>query len=438
MAAQAALTEREPVKPSELRAPVPFLPAADSQSSGALEHHSTPAPQESGAPVLHKNLMEHHKPRGPKVDESQFDSRKNPELRGRVPPDKHLAYWRLQQVLRRDMRLLLEEAMDDLLLKYGFGIAGNGESVEHWCSTIKKRDQEEDQKKNDLRNIYKSNHSSSDLLFPESGAPMLQTPDELKEKAALACYAKYTKNRIQARDHKAYREGFTPNADSKLDFQPGVARVPLHIIELGIRETVIDFRGHRIRSFVFCLLKIHEFAELAEQGKMDAYAVATYSERTFDLRMECKRNPDLYRSDDEYQARLRRAAAGDQQILPSIHSEMVAGLPNVTEMPPVRKEVSEEVAEQSIVTDEDAALWQRVLGLIKSKLSAESFNTWFQALTFEGLDHTRRVIRLLAPNSVIKNQVNTNYSSLVDEALMEGGLDGYLVGWSVEQRVRNG
>lgn len=78
-------------------------------------------------------------------------------------------------------------------------------------------------------------------------------------------------------------------------------------------------------------------------------------------------------------------------------------------------------------------VWLGVLGSIKSKLSQESFNRWFQPLTFEGLDEPRRVIRLRAPSPLIKNRVNTNYSSLIEESLAELGLDGYLIGWTTEE-----
>ena len=80
-------------------------------------------------------------------------------------------------------------------------------------------------------------------------------------------------------------------------------------------------------------------------------------------------------------------------------------------------------------------VWQGILRSIKSKLSQESFDTWFQPLAFEGLDESRRMIRLRAPNSIIKNWVNTNYSSLVDESLTEVRLDGYLIGWSADEVV---
>ena len=81
----------------------------------------------------------------------------------------------------------------------------------------------------------------------------------------------------------------------------------------------------------------------------------------------------------------------------------------------------------------EGEVWLEILHSIKSKLSQESFNTWFQPLSFEGLDKAQRVLRLRAPSPVIKNWVNTNYSSLVDESLAEVGLDAYLIGWTTEE-----
>src|ERR1700716_32274 len=75
-------------------------------------------------------------------------------------------------------------------------------------------------------------------------------------------------------------------------------------------------------------------------------------------------------------------------------------------------------------------VWQGFVRSIKSKLSQESFNTWFQPLSFEGLDESERVLRLGAPNAIIRNWVTANYSALIDESLAEVSLHGYLIGWS--------
>lgn len=78
-------------------------------------------------------------------------------------------------------------------------------------------------------------------------------------------------------------------------------------------------------------------------------------------------------------------------------------------------------------------VWTGILHSIKSKLSQESFNTWFSPIRFEGLDESQGVLYLCAPNQRVKDWVNTNYSSLVNQSLDEQRLEGYLIGWTVER-----
>jgi len=82
-------------------------------------------------------------------------------------------------------------------------------------------------------------------------------------------------------------------------------------------------------------------------------------------------------------------------------------------------------------------VWPGFLRSIQSKLSQESFNTWFRPLAFEGLDESERLIHLRAPSPAIKNWVNTNYRSLVDESLSAVRLDGYLVRWTIDEEIQN-
>ena len=85
----------------------------------------------------------------------------------------------------------------------------------------------------------------------------------------------------------------------------------------------------------------------------------------------------------------------------------------------------------SLVIDSD--VWVGFLHSLRSKLSQESFDAWFQPLQFEGLDTAERLLKLRAPSPVIRDWVNTNYSSVVDESFDELKLEGYLIGWSVEE-----
>jgi chromosomal replication initiator protein len=81
----------------------------------------------------------------------------------------------------------------------------------------------------------------------------------------------------------------------------------------------------------------------------------------------------------------------------------------------------------------DSNVWVGFLRSLRSKLSQESFNAWFQPLQFEGLDTSERLLKLRAPSPVIRDWVNTNYSSVVEESFDELKLAGYLIGWTVEE-----
>ena len=74
-------------------------------------------------------------------------------------------------------------------------------------------------------------------------------------------------------------------------------------------------------------------------------------------------------------------------------------------------------------------LWDSVLRSIKPKLQNESFETWFNPIRFEGIDDTRRCIRLRAPNQVVRDWVTSHYGGLVKESLNEVRLNGYQVEW---------
>jgi chromosomal replication initiator protein len=74
-------------------------------------------------------------------------------------------------------------------------------------------------------------------------------------------------------------------------------------------------------------------------------------------------------------------------------------------------------------------LWDNVLRTIKTKLQGESFETWFDPIRFEGIDNARRLIRLQAPNQVVRDWVKVNYANLMDQSLDEFSLGGYSVDW---------
>jgi chromosomal replication initiation ATPase DnaA len=77
----------------------------------------------------------------------------------------------------------------------------------------------------------------------------------------------------------------------------------------------------------------------------------------------------------------------------------------------------------------ESNLWDSVLRAIKTKLQGESFETWFNPIRFEGIDKAQRLIRLRAPNQVLRDWVKVNYANLMDQTFGEFSLGGYSVDW---------
>ena len=77
----------------------------------------------------------------------------------------------------------------------------------------------------------------------------------------------------------------------------------------------------------------------------------------------------------------------------------------------------------------ESNLWDSVLRAIKTKLQGESFETWFNPIRFEGIDKAQRLIRLRAPNHVLRDWVNVHYANLMDQTFGEFSLGGYSVDW---------
>lgn len=77
--------------------------------------------------------------------------------------------------------------------------------------------------------------------------------------------------------------------------------------------------------------------------------------------------------------------------------------------------------------------WDGVLHSLKNKLSLQTFETWFTAIQFESVDRSHAVLRLLAPNRVVKDWVTSNYGELIDESLSENNFAGYSIEWVCER-----
>jgi chromosomal replication initiator protein len=83
----------------------------------------------------------------------------------------------------------------------------------------------------------------------------------------------------------------------------------------------------------------------------------------------------------------------------------------------------------------ESNLWDNILRAIKTKLQGESFETWFNPIRFEGIDKGRRLIRLRAPNQVVRDWVRVNYANLMDQSFGELSLGGYSVDWLLPEDI---
>lgn len=82
-----------------------------------------------------------------------------------------------------------------------------------------------------------------------------------------------------------------------------------------------------------------------------------------------------------------------------------------------------------MITRVENNLWDNVLRAIRTKLQRESFETWFDPIRFEGVDSVQRLVRLRAPNQVVRDWVKVNYANLIDQSFGELSLGGYSVDW---------
>ena len=78
-------------------------------------------------------------------------------------------------------------------------------------------------------------------------------------------------------------------------------------------------------------------------------------------------------------------------------------------------------------------VWGRILHSLKGRLNQQTLDKWFSPIQFESLDSSQHVLRLRAPNQVVKDWVVSNYGKVLAESLNELRLSGYSVGWVVGQ-----
>jgi len=65
-----------------------------------------------------------------------------------------------------------------------------------------------------------------------------------------------------------------------------------------------------------------------------------------------------------------------------------------------------------------ARIWEKCLGSLEDELSSQQFNTWIRPLQAIG---DESIVKLLAPNRYIRDQVNTQFLNRIQELLTENG-----------------
>lgn len=73
--------------------------------------------------------------------------------------------------------------------------------------------------------------------------------------------------------------------------------------------------------------------------------------------------------------------------------------------------------------------WDSVVDSLKGKLSNETLETWFNLVEFQATDAGTSKVFLRAPNEIVRNWINSNFASLIDQSLGEIGLPGYSIEW---------
>lgn len=86
----------------------------------------------------------------------------------------------------------------------------------------------------------------------------------------------------------------------------------------------------------------------------------------------------------------------------------------------------------SIQTDQ----WRLLIAAIEKRVNHESFGTWFKPIEMESIDGT--AIHLRVPDRVFVDWIQNNYGEIIEEALVEVGLNGHSLHFEVSARSSAG
>src|SRR3982074_3753774 len=70
------------------------------------------------------------------------------------------------------------------------------------------------------------------------------------------------------------------------------------------------------------------------------------------------------------------------------------------------------------------------LTALRRRLSKHAFETWFQPLTVSS-NQRDGVVRIAAPNTVVRDWIVTTYSAALDESLLELKAEGGRIEWMI-------
>jgi hypothetical protein len=76
-----------------------------------------------------------------------------------------------------------------------------------------------------------------------------------------------------------------------------------------------------------------------------------------------------------------------------------------------------------------SSIWEEAKKSVSSQLSPENIDTWFSPVQIDEVDKTNQLIRLRAPNLVVRDWIESNYSNLLCQAFAEIGYPGYRIEW---------
>ena len=91
-----------------------------------------------------------------------------------------------------------------------------------------------------------------------------------------------------------------------------------------------------------------------------------------------------------------------------------------------------------LLTAPEQSPWPEILSGLERRLNKETFETWLRPLRLAEVDSSRRLVRLLAPNGIVRDWVASNYSSALRETLDELHLSHYQIDWVLDETPPNG